>query len=167
MKSKLIKTLIGVVSLLAVARVDAATVFAPTDGDVNFLFGDLAGGMLAMFDDSDQSYLGASLGIPVPSIVGIAGPTGTGDFIATNELANTLTLTGSSNFILGLSVDNGVSWLADSAIIPQGANSFTVQFSNGGSVLEVDVQVIPIPAAAWLFVSGLLGLIGFSRKVKG
>ena len=74
MNTKLVYCLLGMVSLFAVMRVDAATVFSATDGDVNFLFGDLLGGTLAMFDDSDQSYLGASLNVPLPSIVGIAGP---------------------------------------------------------------------------------------------
>lgn len=61
MKTKKVYALMGVVSMLTVARVDAATVFAPADGDVNFLFGELAGGVLAIFDGSDQSYGGLSL----------------------------------------------------------------------------------------------------------
>ena len=166
MKTKIFYTLMGMVSVLTVARVDAATIFAPTDGDVNFLFGDLAGGALAMFDDSDQSYQGASINIPVPSIVGIAGPVNSnGDHIAINNLSQTLTLTGSDNFILGLFF-NG-NWLADSSVLAVGANSYTVSFNNGGSVLQVDVQTVPavpVPAAVWLFGSGLLGLVGVARK---
>ena len=150
--------------MLSVARVDAATIFAPTDGDVNFLLGDLQGGILAMFDDSDQNYLGASLAIPMPSVVGIAGPLINGDHIATNSLSNTLTLTGSNQFILGLNV--GGTWLSDSSVtpIPNTSSSFTVAFNNGGSVVEVDVQIIPVPAAVWLFGSGLIGLAGIARR---
>ncbi len=37
MKTKTIYALTGLVTILSVARVDAATIFAPTDGDVNFL----------------------------------------------------------------------------------------------------------------------------------
>jgi 2-methylaconitate cis-trans-isomerase PrpF len=33
-----------------------------------------------------------------------------------------------------------------------------------GSTLAVDLAPIPVPAAVWLFGSGLLGLIGFSRR---
>ena len=150
--------------MLTVARVDAATIFAPTDGDVNFLIGDLQGNILAMFDNNDQSFLGNSLMIPVPSVVGIAGPLINGDHIATNSLSNTLTLTGNNNFILGLSIDGGTSWLPDSLVIAEGANSYNVFFNNNGSVLQVDVQIVPavpLPAAVWLFGSGLLGLVGF------
>ena len=155
-------------TLLMIARVDAATIFAPTDGDVNFLFSELAGGTLAMFDDSDQSYLGAFIIIPLPSVVDFTGPVNiNGDYTATNSLSNTLTLTGSSNFILGFNV--GGNWLADSGVVSAGANSFIVSFG-GDSVLEVDVQIVPsqvpVPAAVWLFGSGLLGLVGMARRKK-
>ena len=159
--------LVAMMSLLAISSVQAATVFSSVDGNINFLFGDLQGGVLALFDDSDQSYTGPSLNVPVPSVVGITGPVNAGgDYLATNSLGDTpLTLTGSNQFILGLFV--GGQWLADSDVVPQGANSYSVFFSNGGSVLEVDVQIIPtavpVPAAVWLFCSGLLGLAGVSR----
>ena len=82
--------------LFSPGSVQASTVFAANDGNVNFLFGDLQGGTLAMFDDSDQSYLGPSIMIPLPSIVGIFGPVnGNNDYLATNSLSNTLSLTGS------------------------------------------------------------------------
>lgn len=158
---------VAVLCLTAVCTANAATIFGPTDSDVNFLFGDLQGGILGLFDDGDQGYTGSHINVPVPSIVGFTGPTTSGDFIATNELAQSVLLTGSSNFILGLGVDNGaggITWLADSAVIANGANSYTVQFNNGGSVLEVDVRVVPVPAAAWLFGSGLLGLAGMARR---
>ena len=169
MKTKIVYALMGVVSILTIARVDAATVFAPTDGDVNFLFGDLAGGVLAMFDDSDQSYGGLSLNIDVPGIVGVVGPVNiNGDHIASNS-NGTLTLTGSDNFILGLSTDNGASWFADLSVVAVGANSYTVSFENGASVLQVDVQIIPavpLPAAVWLFASGMLALVGGAIRRK-
>jgi hypothetical protein len=171
LNTKLIYALVGVVSLLTVVRVEAATVFAPTDGDVNFLFSDLgAGTTLAMFDDSDQNYLGASLIIPLASIIGVFGPVnGNNDYLATNSLSNTLTLTGSNHFILGLSLDGGANWMADSSVTSVGANAYTVTFDNNGSVLQVDVKVVPavpLPAAAWLFASGLLGLVGVARKAR-
>ena len=108
--------------------------FAPVDGNVNFLLGDLQGGTLVLFDDSDQSYAGSFLNIPVSSVVGITGPNGNGDFIATNSLAQTLVLTGSNQFILGLF--SGGQWFADSNVIDRGANSYTVVFGSGPSVLQ-------------------------------
>ena len=170
MKTKIVYALMGVVSILTIAKVDAATVFAPTDGDVNFLFGDLAGGILAIFDDSDQAYAGLLLNVQLGDVVGISGPNGSGDHTATNTTTNgTLTLTGCDNFILGLSIDGGTSWLADSSVTSIGANSYTVSFENGASVIQVDVQVIPaipVPAAVWLFASGMLGLVGGAVRKK-
>ena len=172
MKTKIIYALMGVVSMLTVARVDAATVFAPTDGDVNFLFGDLTGAQLAIFDDTDQSYAGSSLGVLIGDIVGFAGPNGSGDFTATNTTsALALTLIGSDNFILGLSTDGGTNWLPDTSITALGANAYRVAFSTGNNVTEVDVRVVmtnpvPVPPAVWLFGSGLLGLVGIARRKK-
>jgi hypothetical protein len=163
-----IRNLIMSIALLMASQVHAATVFAPTDGDVNFLLGDLLGAQLAIFDGSDQSYSGSSLGVLIGDIVGFAGPNGSGDFIATNTTsALSLTLTGSSNFILGL--NDGSGWIADSAVVALGANSYSITFGTGANVIEVDVQVvsaIPVPAAVWLFGSGLLGLVGIARRKK-
>ena len=165
-----IRSLIMSVALLMASQVHAATIFAPTDGDVNFLFGDLTGAKLAIFDDSDQSYAGSSLGVLIGDVVGFAGPNGSGDFIATNTTSTSaLTLTGSDNFILGLSTDSGANWLPDSSITALGANAYRVAFITGNNVTEVDVQIvsaIPVPAAVWLFGSGLLGLVGIARRKK-
>lgn len=150
-------------ALLMAGQVNAATIFAPTDGDVNFLLDTLPDSyVLAMFDDEDQTYTGTSINIPLPSVVGISGPNTNGDYFATNDDGDTLTLTNSNRFILGLY--NGSDWLSDSNVIYNGANAYTVEFDVNGSVLAVDVQVVPVPAAVWLFGSGLLGLAGVARR---
>jgi len=35
-----------------------------------------------------------------------------------------------------------------------------------GLNVTIDATVVPVPAAAWLFASGLIGLYGFSRRHK-
>ena len=164
-----IKSYLGVLcaAFLVSGTVNASTIFAPTDGDVNFLFSTLTPGtQLAMFDDSDTSFAGSNLAIPVPQTVDFtSGGINAGDFTATNEALATLNLTGSDWFRLAISTDAGTSWSGDTSIIFLGANSYTVNFSDG-SVLEVDVKVIPVPAAVWLFGSGLLGLVGITRRKK-
>lgn len=155
--------------LLAVASsfAGASTVFFPTDGDVNFLFSNLGSNQLFMFDDDDNNNFAAALdnlSIPLPSIVGIAGPNGSGDYIATNSLANTLTLTGSDQFVLA--IFDGANWIGDTSVTANGANAYTVEFDVGGNVLAVDVQVVPVPAAVWLFGSGLLGFTMVGRRQR-
>ena len=160
---KFINRFFGICIMLMASQVNATTIFAPTDGTVNFLFGDLLGGTLAMFDDNDLNYTGAFLNIDVPSVVSIDADGFGGNYIATDS-NGTLNLSDSDQFILGLNV--GGAWLTDSGVVSLGANAYTVSFNNGGSVVEVDVQVVPVPAAVWLMGSGLLGLLGLSRKNK-
>jgi hypothetical protein len=38
--------------------------------------------------------------------------------------------------------------------------------TGGDYVLNVSVSAVPIPAAAWLFGSGLIGLAGLKRRQK-
>jgi hypothetical protein len=49
-----------------------------------------------------------------------------------------------------------------------GANAFGVEMVAGTADFAFDLQFrpVPIPAAAWLFGSGLLGMIGISRRKK-
>jgi len=65
--------------------------------------------------------------------------------------------TASANFTPGTVTYN---WAAGSrAGIPVGA-TFNLNFASWNN----DVAAVPIPAAAWLFVSGLVGLIGIGRR---
>ena len=144
------------------ASAHASTVFMPTNGDVNFLNITLASGSsLAMFDDSDISFT-TPLAVTLPSLVTISGPDGFGDFTATNVSSNTLTLTDNNWFILG--VNSGGSWAGDTFTSCNSAvNSCTVNFADG-TVLTVDTQIVPVPAAVWLFGTGLVGLVGVARR---
>ena len=153
-------------AFLVSGSASASTVFASTDGNINFFNNDLSGStLLAMFDDSDTSFTGDSLSIPLPEVITItAGGDNGGDYTATNEGAETLNLTGSGWFILAVSTDGGTSWSGDTGFDIRGTNSYDVHFSPNGSVLEVDVRVVPVPAAVWLFGSGLLGLVGVARR---
>ena len=124
------KLLIGI-ALTVCGSANAATIFAPTDGDVNFLFANLDGGTLAMFDDSDQSYSGLDLSINVLdcriSLVQFTN----NDHIATNG-NGTLTSDWRDQFILGLNwVELGS---ADTSVVSQGANSHQVSFNNAGTL---------------------------------
>jgi len=170
------KFLIGLSCLIASlvsASANASTIFAPTDGDVNFLnstidldantqvaifnVGDLGGtnntivlndvysASLAEFSVSGGNYLVDSK----------AGPS--------DPVFDTMTLLGTDNFILGLTKDSGTNWVTDIGYTSLGGSLYNVHFSDG-SLLQVDVQVVPVPAAVWLFGSGLIGLVGLARR---
>jgi len=47
------------------------------------------------------------------------------------------------------------------------ASPFITFGLDGGVIDQGEMTVVPVPAAAWLFVSGLLGLAGTARKVRG
>lgn len=48
-----------------------------------------------------------------------------------------------------------------------GANAFGEEAVSGAAVFDLDFNfTVPIPAAAWLFGSGLLGLVGIVRRKK-
>jgi hypothetical protein len=171
MKTRLVAAM-GAVALMALqwTSANASTVLAAVDGNVNFLFNELGGAQLGLFDD-DQGIAGPSLAVPVPSLVTIA-PDGSGNFTATNSSSVTLPLTDQPWFVLGVSTDSGNTWIGDLGVISLGADAFRVLFQldsgAGGGVVAVDVQlaptVVPVPAALWLFGSGLIGLLVTARR---
>jgi hypothetical protein len=145
-----------------------ASIFAPTDGDINFITDTFnTGTVLAMFDDSDVAYTSDLTITPLPENVAItSGGIGIGDFTATNEALSTLNLTGSDWFRLAITTDGGMNWSGDISTSPAGTNLLNVTFSDG-TVLSVDIKVVPVPAAVWLFGSGLLGMIAVARRRRG
>ena len=51
------------------------------------------------------------------------------------------------------------------AIVP--GNAYTIEFGNvSGEIFGVDLAPVPVPAAVWLFGSGLIGLAGMARRKK-
>ena len=57
-----------------------------------------------------------------------------------------------------------MTWIQDISATNLGGGFYSVEFFDGVNILEVDVQVVPVPAAVWLFGSGLIGLIGVARR---
>jgi len=170
-KTKLICALVGMVSLLSVARVDAATiVWQPTDGDVNFLYTTVSGFNLAMFDVGDFDALQAN-----PLMLNVVVGADTIDIVAAgSNFSATSSVTGNSTTLFNdnqfvLAITDGVSWFEPVSFveIAPGSNIYEITFSNG-VVTSIDAvpTVIPVPAAAWLFGSGLLGLIGVVRRAR-
>ena len=171
----------GVIALAGTAA-NAATILMPTDGDVN-LFALQPGINLAIFDDADISTIDGTNVITsvnalpvihetVPlygGLIDFTGPDGSGVYRAlnTDSPASVLEFAqdgSADNFIVGLSVDGGNTWFADIGNTTTTANSVLLTFATDVSTLQVDVRVVPVPAAVWLFGSGLLGLVGVARR---
>jgi hypothetical protein len=165
------KNIIMGIAFLASGTTNASTVLTPVDANVNFLFDPLPSGVtLYMFDDDDNTEFaaaGSSLLVPVPSIVGFSGPQ-SGDYLASNTNGN-LTLTNSPNFVLAVwdANLNGGTWVGDTDPVWYGnGNAVHLTFATSAGVFVVDVQPVPVPAAVWLFGSGLLSLVSIARRRK-
>jgi len=184
---KIFNLIATVVLALFATVASASTVLYPTDTDVNFFvdsaFDDSPDMIrLAIFNDSEAVAPGAeiisSTGL-LEIVFSTVGPITGGiiDFTGVNPIApnNYQASNGSTifdldpindNFIVGLSIDGGAHWYADLGSASTPANSVVLSF--GGTMpFVVDVRVVPVvpvPAAVWLFGSGLLGLVGVARR---
>jgi hypothetical protein len=58
----------------------------------------------------------------------------------------------------------GSMWDFGMSVGVQGASAIDTGVQVAWAVMDGDVAVIPVPAAVWLFGSGLIGLIGIARR---
>jgi FlaG/FlaF family flagellin (archaellin) len=170
--------------LLASTAAVSATVWAPTNEDTDFIQFDLGspgistnGGALALFDDSDTGF---GTALVIGQVGGQVVFTDNNDgswnaevFDVTNTSGGSITLSGNTNFSLG--IDWGAGYFGDTnfsllsspdtyLIVFDGFNGLGDRIS--GNTLAIDLAPIPVPAAVWLFGSGLLGLVGIARRKK-
>ena len=182
--------LLGIILLLGSSTAWSATVYAPTNQNVNFINTDTLcyvngtgcpDAILGIFDELDTGYSGSFLGISLGKGGDVAEFTQTIgqsiDYGLSNnsgETNSTFTLTGSDRFIIALKAPiSGGSWVAPSEeICSDTSESCFLSWSIGGSVFAIDIEEVtppsevPVPAALWLFGSGLLGLVGMARRKK-
>lgn len=173
-------------TLLVAGSVQASTIFAPTDQNVNFVnlqvSGSTTGLQLAMFDDVGS--LSASPWLPIDytgDVVDFSPTIGqnVNYTVSTSSPgpSNSLTLTGNDNFRLALrrgvpSDPDFIAWAEPGAVVCNGAShTCTLSWTMGATELAVDLTFstvapaeVPLPASAWLLGSGLLGLVGISRR---
>ena len=166
--------LLGLCALLMASQINAATIFQATDGDIN-IASTTGGGQFAIFDNEADLNDGTPLLVITLYDRIIVDPTPPA---ATTSLtifgtSSTLNIT-SSNFVFGATTSSGnAPWvLGVGTELSPGSNLWDITFADlggqGGPELKmvVDIQAVPVPAAVWLFGSGLIGLVGVARRKK-
>ena len=109
----------------------------------------------------------------LPSTVTISNTTGWNDYFQQVTFGNnvhfSVTLNGSPDNSFGLSFYGADQQTALLTTDPQGFATKIDVNANGAAVTnnsgQVSVAATPIPAAAWLFGSGLIGLAGARKKI--
>ena len=173
--------------MLATSAATATTVWAPTNIDTDFIQFDFAGnpdagagistngGDLALFDDSDTGFANALvIGDGGGHVVFTDNNDGSWNaevFDVGNASGGSITLSGNNSF--SLAIDWGAGYFGDTnSSLISGPDIYLIVFDgfNGlgdrisGNTLAVDLAPIPVPAAAWLFGTGLLGIVGIARR---
>lgn len=162
-----------VLSSLMSCSVQAASVFAPTDGTINFL--QLLGNgpaVIGIFDDTDITYSGNYLAIQPGGDMAIFASNGE-DFCLTNKSGigpNSFKLSGSSHFLLAAWSPSSSAWLAPDAVTCSVlSDSCSLAWSGFLTALGVDVAmapntVIPVPSSTMLLGAGAFGLVAVARR---
>ena len=165
-----IKILLAAALMACSSIASAATViWEPTSsGTVTVNTFNLSGWDLGLFDDSDAFTDANALILGVSDEISFSAA-GSGDWYAIRSTGDTKLLSGSKQF--ALAITDGTDWFEAVNAIQQaaGTSNYEVFFSNGISdvfTFDATPTVIPVPAAVWLFGSGLIGLAGIARRKK-
>jgi len=162
----MLQTIAGVSMLLSATFANASTILTANNTDVDFIVPDGLGSSLlvAVFATANELQTAAT-----PEIVNfnnfIPGFFGSPDLVSGQVM-----MAPGTSFVVGVSNDNGSSWIADSGY--SGGTTGVLSFSSTSAnlantdILLVDVQLatVPVPASIWMFGAGLIGLTGVARR---
>jgi len=162
------------------AAVSAATVWAPTSTDIDTtdigwalsLWVPFPTGDFAVFDDDDPTFSGGEGNhLHLDNLDQMLFTDLGGNWQVENSAGATMVLSGSSRFLLAEGGDTS-PWAGDISYTQIGLDTYWVAFPGGAVIQGVDMvpaasshmSSVPLPAATWLFGSGLLGLLGIARR---
>lgn len=182
---KNMKKIITVFSLLLCSQVNAASVYTSVQGP--YQIGDVfsidimgsgftssvdGGGVNLSFDQSRLNVLSVSIDESVWNFGStgidagaIDNTSGTVDGIMVNTFSNVI-----GDFVIATvefeAMNAGSSFLllTELGINPWASGGSLINPSYASS--QVDVSAVPVPAAVWLFGSGLIGLFGFAKRKR-
>jgi len=145
----------------------AATVWQPTDQDVNtldfsLLISILPTGNFFVFDDNAADLqTAANLQLASADLLTFTSNGPNWDIMGAN---GTLTITNSTNFLFAEQVSGVFTQEVNANLL--GPNNWNLIFGSGAQLQAVDVRPIPVPPAILLMGSGLIGLVGIARRKK-
>ena len=169
--------------MLATSAATATTIWSPTNEDVDFIQFDFLpgsgittnGGILALFDDSDTGFANAlEIGTDGGQVVFTDNNNGSWNaevFDVDSISGGSITLSGDNSFSLGMNW--GADYYGDTnKSLLSSPDTYLVVFDGfddlerkvSGNTLAVDLAPVPVPAAAWLFGTGLLGIVAIARR---
>lgn len=173
---KILNSVFAIAALMLVSSIASATVWNPTNEDTDFIqigpIFDTNGADLAMFDDSDFGGAALTIGDAGGEVRFSDNGDGTWDadlwYPGDVAPSDSILLSVDNSFVLGMTWDGGLTYYTDSSYaLVSAPDDYRITFTDGvttGRTLAIDVAPVPVPAAVWLFGSGLLGLVGFARR---
>ena len=172
-------------ALLCAASATQATILQPTNEDVNFI---MAGNnyTLAIFDDADLTFSNAlevdmqfsytdvwsGEDMYTGSVSFTPWPETSGSSYSVSNGTTSLALGDTTDFFMALYDSFNSTWVTDSAYTQGNGGVSVVEFVLGGEfpatettvTIDTEMSPVPVPAAAWLFATGLIGLAGVARR---
>jgi hypothetical protein len=178
---RMLNSVFAIAALMLVSSVASATVWHPTNEDTDFIqFGPIIntnGGDLVMFDESDFGGTALTIGDAGGEVRFSDNGDGTWDadlwYIGDVAPSDSILLSGGNSFVLGMTWDGGATYYAEAnAVLVNAPDDYRIAFEGQdvtgapvtGRTLAIDVAPVPVPAAVWLFGTGLLGLVGVARR---